>query len=176
MFDWDRDYDSVVERSAAESGIVIHAEPAVSAPAPGRVERLTSRLRGAAGRSLMAVAVVLGLGAAGSTALLLQDAPSLYRLQAALAVPLQFLGLDDSAMPAELIAYDQTQYDNFRHGIARFSDTDLAAYARSAEATLAGDSALEAFTRDALFLTYREMERRGLVRPTASLAGFYRQL
>ena len=170
MFDWDRDYDSVVERRAEDSGISLPAA-AIEAPSPW-TSRVGQRLQGMAGRALMSMAVVLSLGAAGTTALVLQDAPAARHVTAALALPLYWLGLDDSRMPEELLAYDQTQYDNFRHGIARFSDADLLTYVHHAEASLAGDSGLAAFTRDALFLSYREMDRRGLARPSARLAAF----
>ena len=155
MFDWDSDYESVIDGQPDALAELLPAA-VLAAPTPS----ILSRLRGVAGRSLMGVAVVAGLAVAGSVQM--QGGPVLQEMRTLMALPMQMLGWDDSVMPEGLLAYDQAQYDNFRYGIAGFSDSELLAYARETQAMVAGDGLLAAYSRDALLLTYREMNRRGL--------------
>jgi hypothetical protein len=165
MFDWDTHYDEVV--ADATEG----KTDAAGDPAPERAS-WAQRARAFAGRWAMAAAVAVGMSAAGTGALLVpRDAPERWMAQASAwsTTLLGAVGLDDSALPEGLLAYDQAQYDRFRRGIARFSDDELLDYARTTQRDLNGSNVMAAYTHDALFLTQREIERRGLNRPVASL-------
>ncbi|MCB1389409.1 MAG: hypothetical protein KDK12_09785 [Rhodobacteraceae bacterium] len=163
MFDWDTHYDDVVGPAAGHE----QAEPAEDTRA--LLRRWALELRSLVGHWAMAGIVALALGAIGSGAMMLpREAPARW-LSAATQWSAGVLGLDDSARPAELLAYDQAQYDRFRRGIARFSDTDLLDYIRVTQHDLNGANPMAAYTHDALYLAQREVERRGLFRPHASL-------
>jgi len=149
MFDWDADYEGVVQsRVIAIQGNGDHK--------PAR----PSRHRLIAG--VVALALALGTGAA--VLVTLPAGPSIPGLAAMVRWPAQ-----TPALPAGLHAYDHSQFLNFHRGIARFSDAELLSYARETERSLTGDNPMAAFTRDALFLAQREIDRRGLRRPLGSL-------
>jgi hypothetical protein len=79
-------------------------------------------------------------------------------------------GVDFGEPPAELVAYGPEQFRNFMLGIADFSDADLLDYAAVTARDIGGHAdPATPFMLDVLFLTHREIERRGLRRPTASL-------
>ncbi|MFN4099883.1 MAG: hypothetical protein ACK4GT_08905, partial [Pararhodobacter sp.] len=142
MFDWDTDYEGVVE-----SRVLCVHERAAPATASLR-QRLTGGLGGLAGRCVMAGVVALGL--AGAALVTVPGAP------VPVFAMLVSWPAQAPAMPDGLHAYDHSQFINFHRGIARFSDADLLNYARETERTLAGDNPMAAFTRDALFLTHGE--------------------
>ncbi|MCA0203747.1 hypothetical protein [Pararhodobacter sp.] len=169
MFDWDKHYDDVV----ATAPVMVTP---VAQPEPGsRWTRWAGGARAFAGRWAMAGAVALCLGAAGFGALMVPPGAPGRWYSAAMGWSAVRLGLDDPTMPAELLAYDQAQYDNFRRGIARFSDAELLDFLRVTQRELNGRNVMAAYTQDALFLTQREIDRRGLIRPLSSLGDAMRR-
>lgn len=157
-FDWDADYDHLVRQRVVSS-------PRLRPAAAGRVRRW---------RPLSALAGFLAVAALALGAAALTPPEGRPAAMAALAAwPAQVLGLARGpaaeAIPAGLLAYDDTQYGHFRRGIARFSDADLLEYVRSTERLMTGGSPLAPFARDALYLAQAEIDRRGLRRPVASL-------
>lgn len=170
MFDWDKHYDDVVASAP------IAVAPVARQPEPGsRLTRWAGGVKALAGRWAMAGAVALCLGAAGFGALLVPpEAPGRW-YSAALGWSAARLGFDDPTMPAELLAYDQAQYDNFRRGITRFSNAELLDFLRVTQRELNGRNVMAAYTQDALFLTQREIDRRGLTRPVSSLGDAMRR-
>lgn len=144
MFDWDQDFDEVVTR---------HSLPGVQAAHP--VAQPTGRIR----RALLA----LGVPAIAMAALLAAPsfAPADTRATFA-AFGFSRLAMDPG-MPEGLLSYDQAQYDNFRHGIARFSDSELLAFAAATRRDQANPRLTPAdWDLDALRLTDLEIVRRGL--------------
>ncbi len=161
MFDWDSHYEDVVAATVLPEVTEAEAAP--------RLKRWASRGRALAGRWAMAAAVAAGLFAAGTgVSMIPRDAPGAW-LSAVSRQTMQVLGLDDSAMPAGLLAYDQAQFDRFRHGIAGFTDSELLDFARVTQRDLNGVNTMAAYTHDALLLTHLEIDRRGLHRPFSSL-------
>lgn len=161
MFDWDSHYEDVVATTRIQDLTEADGTP--------RWRRWARQGRALAGRWTMAGAVALGMYAAGSGALTLRRETPAHLWDTISTPVLHVLGLDDSALPPGLLAYDQTQYDRFRHGIARFTDAELLDYARVTQRDLDGSNAMAAYTHDALLLAHREIDRRGLHRPLASL-------
>lgn len=163
MFNWDEDYETLVTTST----VVLRDIPA---DAPQATPWLT-RVRDIARRAMMPALVALGLTAVAAG---VQFVPS-FNNGAALSSLTQWSSLvfgdGDVVMPDALHTYDQSQYDRFRHGIAGFSDADLLDYARTTQASLIGaGDVMGGFLMDALYLAEREIDRRGLPRPMASLA------
>lgn len=143
MFDWDQDCDTVTSAPATA--------PVASASAD------QGRLR----RGLMALGVPLGVVAA------LFIAPA--SPNAALAGFALSRLSPEPAMPAGLLSYDRDRYDNFRSGIARFSDSEVLAYAAATRRDQANPRLIFAdWDRDALHLTELEITRRGLQLPVAA--------
>ena len=161
MFDWDTQYEDVVTATAFPIVIETDATP--------RLKRWVRRSRALAGRWVMAAAVAAGMFGAGTGALMVpRDAPE-HWLASITELTMQVLGHDDSAMPSGLLAYDQAQFDRFRHGIAGFTDSELLDFARVTQRDLSGANVMAAYTHDALLLAHLEIDRRGLHRPLASL-------
>ena len=171
MFNWDSDYDDLVE----DRSDLLRREtpsPTKAGIAPGsslrdRAASVVANFRGFAGKWAMAGAVAVMLGALGTTAVFVprDGGPSV----AAFAEwSLALVGLGGQ-MPEGLLAYEQAQFDNFRRGISGFTDADLFDYLRANQRDLEAGSPTSDFTRDALFLAHREVERRGLPMPVASL-------
>lgn len=150
MFDWDQDFDDVIKTRPIPVAV-----PAVQ-PGSGRIRRALLTFG-------MPLAVVAALwGANHST----PGGP----MVAVSAVGLMSF-LSPVSMPDGLLTYDQSHFDNFRAGIARFSDAELLAYAVAtqrdhAESRLADRD----WAHDMLILTRQEIDRRGLVQPPAMAA------
>ena len=164
MFNWDADYDDLVKDRAVLIAATADLQPEAAGAAPSLRERaasLVSHLQGFAGKWAMAGAVALMLGALGTTAAFVPRAGGDVSLASFTDWSLGILGLAEP-MPEGLLAYEQPQFDNFRRGIARFSDAELIDYLRAAQRDLDAGSPTADFTRDALFLAHREVERRGL--------------
>lgn len=151
MFDWDKDFEAVVTRTA------LLDQPA----AAGRNRTRRPRIL----RWLVPIVVVVGaVFAVGSLAFngpwVSANAsvnPSFGDLRAA------FLQPPESQMPDGLIIYDSAQYTNFMRGIIKFSDSDLLQFA--ATTSRHSGSVLDPMTpylTDVLFLTNREISRRHL--------------
>ncbi len=152
MFDWDEDYESLV----APVGVTV----AALAPRRSVIDALGDGAR----RLALAALVALALGVAGAAALI---GPADIRAQVA---SLGWMWGTQAAMPAALLHYEQSQFDNFRRGIAGFSDADLLGYANSLQRDLhSAGGLMTGFTRDALYLAQMEIDRRGLQRPVVLL-------
>lgn len=161
MFNWDDDVSDLYETRS------VGMPPA--AEQPERVSR-GGLLRTAALRWVAPAALVAGMLSAGIT---LFD-PGFESARAARAsfgsIGTLLFGVEIGEPPAELVAYGPQQFQNFMLSVAAFSDNDLLEYATTTARDL-GDYADPAtpFMLDVLFLTHREIERRGLRSPTASL-------
>lgn len=151
MFDWDKDFEEVT----------------TTRPVIAPVAVAPSAHRGRIRRALLTYAMPLVVVGALWTA----------TQQTAAAPGVAFAGvsmlglLSTPVMPEGLRSYDQTQFDNFRAGIARFSDADLLAYAVAThrdhvESRLADQD----WAHDMLILTNQEIDRRGLQRPSVMAA------
>jgi len=155
MFDWDNDVDSLTRRNVAPL-----AEPTVEK---------TGALRSLASRWLAPVAVVIGLAAAGQSVFDLDLLPTNQAVSLSSAGGLRaalFQTVEDTA-PVELIIYQDMQYASFMRGIVQFKDADLLSYASATARELeTGDDLMVPYQLDALWLTNREIERRGLTRQT----------
>lgn len=151
MFDWDQDCDNVTSAPAT-------APVASASPDRGRLRRGLMSL----GVPLVVVAALFiapGFAPASPNAALAGFALS--RLS------------PEPAMPAGLLSYDRDRYDNFRSGIARFSDSEVLAYAAATRRDQANPRLIFAdWDRDALHLTELEITRRGLQVPVAAGAAF----
>lgn len=158
MFDWDTDFDAVVEERRI-------------APVTSRATETRGVLRCALTRWAAPLAVVAGLALAGSLVMGPQTAVGRFASASVGHAQALLFGAPVEEPPAELIAYGPEQFHNFMRGIAAFSDADLLTFASSTQQSL-GDHAnpATAFQLDVLFLTYREIERRGMARPVAWLA------
>lgn len=151
MFDWDLDYDSLVTRNASA------LRPAESA---------TPRARKTGRRLLIGVAAIL-LTFLSAAFVSPQLALGIAELVSAGSTGVT--GLAETTMPAGLLAYDQQQYDRARRGLARFTDDELLDLAGTTQRMLDGENPMGAYTHDMLFLTWREIEQRGLLPPVPSL-------
>jgi len=101
MFDWDSHYEDVVAATVLPEVTKAEATP--------RLKHWASRGRALAGRWAMAAAVAAGLFAAATgVSMIPRDAPGEW-LASASRQTMQVLGLDDSAMPAGLLAYDRAR-------------------------------------------------------------------
>ena len=164
-FDWDQDFDTLVHapsripRSHAldeyPARIARTGADAAVTRAQARPEaRAVSPLRSWVRSSVPFVAgLVIGLGAAW----LATDRMGLIARPGTAHAPSAL------TMPAGLVTYDQSQFDNFRAGIVGFSDIELRAYARrTLQDIRAVDNPMSASMLDALVLVRQEMDRRGL--------------
>ncbi|MCB1397236.1 MAG: hypothetical protein H6898_02920 [Rhodobacter sp.] len=153
MFDWDSDYEGVVETKVlARAG-----------------ETGNGFIRGILTRWVAPLAVVAGLSLAGSLTVGTETGRF---LSASLGQAGAFLfGTRIEEPPADLIAYGPEQFHNFMRGVAGFSNEDLLTFAAVTQRGL-GDLSNPStpFMLDVLFLTYREIERRGMARPVAWMA------
>ena len=151
MFDWDLDYDCIVKRQGAGTFL---AEPAT------RSDR-KSGLRLFIAAFAILLTVVTAAFMYPNLAQGVIDVVSTSSVSSA--------AFTETTMPAGLLAYDQQQYDRARRGLARFSDDELLDFAGATQATLDGGNPMGAYTHDVLFVTWREIERRGLLPPVPSL-------
>ena len=155
MFDWDSDVESITARNVA---------PLVQAP----VEK-SGMLRSYASRWMAPVAVALGLFAAGQSVFNLDLMPTnqAVSLSSAGGLRAALFQATEDITPAELIVYQDAQYASFMRGIVQFKDADLLSYASATARELdTGDDLMMPYQLDVLWLTNREIERRGLIRQT----------
>lgn len=150
MFDWDRDFEEV---TAARCLANRAASTAIAAPNRGRIRR-----------ALMTVGLPLVMVGALFTAPTFAPASSDAVFG---AFGLSHLTLEP-AMPTGLLSYDQAQFDNFRQGIARFTDSELLAHAAASRRDAVNPRLTMAdWDLDALRLTELEIARRGLRMPVS---------
>lgn len=162
MFDWDKDVESI---TTSNSATLI----AMSAEAK-RPSESSGRIRGFATRWLAPVAVVAGLALAGHSFDLMPTGSeaSLASVGGLRAVLLQAV---EDERPAELMIYEDAQYASFMRGIVGYSETQLLEYAAATARDLTlNDTLMTPYLLDVLWLTNREIERRGLSRPTTMAA------
>lgn len=157
MFDWDKDQDDILERTAIEM--------------PAETAEESGYLRATLSRWLAPAAVICGIALAGHSVFRV-DLPFLGAEYASASVGglrATLFRAPENEMPSDLIVYGADQYENFMQGIVRFSDTDLLQYAATTERDLQQiQTTMTPYMLDALLLTQREIERRGLSRPMAS--------
>lgn len=154
-FDWDRDYDDLVQEWT-EAPCVEETE--VSAPAASTAK--TSSIFKWVALSLPAIVALSGAlylaagrlsGGAEPVAVSIAVFDSLPQRSAAIA------------MPANLEVYDRTAFDRFVTGLARVSNNDLVIFANSIRRDVGdGNGTMAPYQRDALTLAQLEMNRRGL--------------
>lgn len=178
MFDWDRDVEELSVTRALPRLDEAFAEPEKSRRELRREARADRRAQAPARRSLMNwlapgmfVLGLMGVGFGAVQSGAVPGMPSAADLSARLGIAHIAEAVFGIApeMPAELLAYDRAQFDNFRRGIANFSDAELLEYARATEADLARVRGVQSdYVLDALLLTSHEIERRGLSSPTLS--------
>lgn len=165
-------WTDVQDEVATETSAPTLAESVSADPIRSADPVKTGYLRAFATRWLAPLAVIAGIALAGQSVFRLDMAfsnndaaiASIGGLRAALSgeAPVE-------EMPQGLIVYGEEQYLNFRRGIVRFSDSDLLEYAATTARDMgAPGDLMTPFLLDALFLTYYEIERRGLSRPLAS--------
>jgi len=157
MFDWDSDQDQILEKT----DVTKPAEP----------DSRGGYWRATATRWLAPAAVILGIALAGQSVfrLNLPFVDAEYATASVGGLRAALIRGSDGAMPDDLIVYGADQYQNFMAGIVRFSNTDLLEYAATTARDLQRiDTAMTPYMLDALALTYREIENRGLSRPIAS--------
>ncbi len=151
MFDWDRDFEAVVQRQL--DGVTPTA-------APTRQRPLIRR-----GVAALGVAVI-------GIAMLTASLPIAPGRAATMAMAIVWPGFTAAdPMPDDLLAYERAQFDSFRRGIARFSDADLIGFAEVTQRSF-GDATdpMTAYSVDAVSLALHEIERRGLSRPAGNAA------
>ena len=153
MFDWDQDIDDLT----AQRSVARPVAPVAAPPGRGRIRRALVTLG-------LPLVVVGALFAAPGLAPARSD-------PAMASFGLSRLSMD-TALPDGLLSYDQAQYDNFRRGIQRFSDSELLAFAAATRRDQANPRlTLASWDLDALRLADLEIARRGLVAraPVATL-------
>jgi hypothetical protein len=157
MFDWDKDFDDVVEKTE----IKFH-DPAPTSGRPGLI-------RGILMRWVAPAAVAGGLGLAGMVQIGAGDMPVVSASMGSLSQA--FFGAPPLEMPADLLVYGEAQFTNFTRGIAGFDDRELLDLAATTlRSAGANDALLTAYSLDMLVLMHAEMARRGLERPEGAAA------
>jgi hypothetical protein len=160
MFDWDKDFESVI------AGAKIDIAP-TSAERTGVIRAFTARW-------LAPTAVVVGLILAGQSVFRLDLVPSsssAVTLSSAGGLRAALFQANPDERPAELLIYEDAQYESFMRGIVEFSDADLLEYAATTARELGrDDDVMTPYLLDVLWLTNRQIERRGLSRPMMMVA------
>lgn len=160
MFDWDDDFDDLVRPRA------IKVYPAEVGPD----DSPSPLWRWLAGGVLMAgiaysVSAVYQRGFSAQAARAMDALAAMRATGGPVAPP-----VPEVALPPELLIYGQTQFEVFARGITQFANNDLLAYAGSTSFALSDRAdPMTPYHLDALFLIYREMDRRALSRPMGAL-------
>ena len=164
-FNWDEDFEDLVRDDAPKPAPVAHVRPAgddyiLVAPVHSDIAA-TGGLRAGLARWFAPALVVAGL--AGAVAF--PDMVGLGRqtVQTASLFPTALTDAAPIAPTVTLVAYSPAQSRSFVAGLARFSDADLLAYARTTQTDLArAGHLLGPLMQDALTLTRAEIARRNL--------------
>lgn len=163
MFDWDRDYEDVVQNQT----IRVRRDPDENGAAkPWYWQSLASRivLPAVAAVGIM-VALFMGNQWVGSATATTQISAAIFGSGS--VTPAQ----QAITMPSNMRVYEQADFDRFMVRMASISDTDLVQYSHAMQRDLGdGMGVMAPYQTDALTLTRLEMTRRGLLqsasRPT----------